>query len=241
VASSDPILVTFSENVDPATLTGLRLRLVSNGTYVAGSVSYNSTTRVATFTPAVLLGSLSTYEVYVSGVRDMAGNAMAAPFTSRFTTRQTLFSDNFENGLSAWSVPAPTTGVPWSLTTTSFHSSRNSLTESASGRYANNLQSVAELAAPLNVSGLSSVTVQFWMRTRTERNRDFVYVDASVDGGAWAQITGGRFSGNLAWAVRSLQIPLTNKSQLRIRFRFESNATKPFDGVYIDDIIIQAP
>jgi hypothetical protein len=241
VASSDPILVTFSESVDPATLTGLRLRLVSQGTHVAGSVSYNSTTRVATFTPAVLLGSLSTYEVHVSGVRDMAGNAMTAPFTSRFTTRQTLFSDNFENGLGAWSLPAPTTGAPWSLTTANFHSSRNSLTESASGRYANSLQSVAELAAPLNISGLTSVTVQFWMRTRTERNRDFLYVDASVDGGPWTQITGGRFSGNLAWAVRSLQIPLSGKSQLRIRFRFESNANKNSDGVYIDDVIIQSP
>ncbi|HEX5753993.1 MAG TPA: Ig-like domain-containing protein [Archangium sp.] len=241
VASSDPILVTFSENVDIATLTGLRLLQVSNGTAVAGGVTYNATTRVATFTPSVLLGSLTTYEVNVSGVKDLAGNAMTAPFTSRFTTRRTLFADDFEGGAGAWSLPAPTTGVAWSLTTANFHSSNHSLTDSAVGKYLSNVVSYAELAAPLSVSGLSSVSVQFWMKARTERNKDFVSVEASVDGGAWTPLTARRYTGNLSWAVRSLNLPLSGKSTLRIRFRFESNATKNFDGVYVDDIIIQSP
>ncbi|HYO66910.1 MAG TPA: Ig-like domain-containing protein, partial [Archangium sp.] len=241
VASSDPILVTFSENVDIASLTGLRLRQVADGTFVAGSVSYNATTRVATFTPSVLLGSLTTYEVNVSGARDVAGNAMASPFTSRFTTRRTLFADNFESGAGAWSLPAPTAGVPWSLTTANFHSSNHSLTDSAGGKYVSNVVSYAELAAPLSVSGLTSVSVQFWMKARTERNKDFVSVEASVDGGAWTPLTSRPYTGNLSWAVRSLNLPLSGKSTLRIRFRFESNATKNFDGVYVDDIIIQSP
>jgi hypothetical protein len=241
VASSDPILVTFSESVDTASLTGLRLLQVSTGTSVAGNVSYNVITRVATFTPTVLLGSLTPYEVNVSGVKDLAGNAMTAPFTSSFTTRRTLFADNFESGTGAWNLPAPTTGLTWSLTSANFHSSRNSLTDSAGGKYLGNVVSYAELAAPLSVSGLTSVTVQFWMKARTERSKDFVYVDASIDGGAWTQLTGGRYSGNQAWAVRSLNLPLSGKSMLRIRYRFESNANKSFDGVYVDDIIIQSP
>ncbi|REG37082.1 Ig-like domain-containing protein [Archangium gephyra] len=241
VASSDPILVTFSENVDIASLTGLRLLQVSNGTAVAGGVSYNATTRVATFTTSVLLGSLTTYEVNVSGVKDLAGNAMASPFTSRFTTRRTLFADNFESGTGAWSLPAPSTGVPWSLTTANFHSSNHSLTDSAGGKYVSNVVSYAELASPLSVSGLTSVSVQFWMKARTERNKDFVSVEASVDGGAWTSLTARPYTGNLSWAVRSLNLPLSGKSTLRIRFRFESNNTKNFDGVYVDDIIIQSP
>jgi hypothetical protein len=241
VASSDPILVTFNENVDIASLTGVRLLQVSNGTSVSGGVSYNATTRVATFTPSVLLGSLTQYEVNVSGVKDLAGNAMAAPFSSRFTTRRTLFADNFESGAGAWLLPVPTTGVAWSLTTANFHSSNHSLTDSAVGKYLSNVVSYAELASPLSVSGLSSVSVQFWMKARTERNKDFVSVEASIDGGAWTALTAKPYTGNLSWAVRSLNLPLSGKSTLRIRFRFESNGSKNFDGVYVDDIILQSP
>jgi hypothetical protein len=241
VASSEPIVVTFSEPTDTMTLfTGIRLFQVSSGTYVAGTITYDPTQRIATFTPTVLLGSLSTYEVRVNGVKDLAGNAMAAPFTSRFTTRRTLFADNFEGGAGAWSLTS-TTGVPWSLTTSAFHSSNRSLTDSAGTKYAANVTSSAELATALNVSGLTSVSVQFWMKARTERNRDFVYVDASVDGGAWTQLAGGRYSGNLGWAVRTLNVPLSGNSTLRIRFRFVSNGSKHFDGAYVDDIIIQSP
>jgi hypothetical protein len=220
--------------------TGIRLFQVSSGTYVAGTITYDPTQRIATFTPTVLLGSLTTYEVQVSGVKDLAGNAMAAPFTSRFTTRRTLFADNFESGAGAWNLTT-TTGVPWSLTTANFHSSNHSLTDSAGGKYAINVTSTAELASQLSVSGLTSVSVQFWMKARTERNKDFVYVDASVDGGAWTQLTGGKYSGNLAWAARKLNLTLSGNSTLRIRFRFMSNANKNFDGVYVDDIIIQSP
>jgi hypothetical protein len=66
-------------------------------------------------------------------------------------------------------------------------------------------------------------------------------VESSVDGGAWTQLTGGKYSGNLAWAVRTLTLPLSGNSTLRIRFRFASNASKNFDGAYVDDIIVQSP
>ncbi|MFY0523671.1 hypothetical protein ACN28I_10960 [Archangium gephyra] len=71
--------------------------------------------------------------------------------------------------------------------------------------------------------------------------KDFVYVDVSLDGGAWTPLTARPYTGNLSWAVRSLNLPLSGRSTLRLRFRFESNNTKHFDGVYVDDIIIQSP
>jgi len=243
VASSDPVVVTFSEDVDTASLSGIRLTHVASGTRVAGNITYNPTTRVATFVPTVLLGSLATYEVNVSGVKDLTGNAMAAPFVSRFTTRQTLFSDNFEKGLTSWLTPTPATGTPWSLTSSTFHSATNSLTDSAVGKYAIGVDSYAMLAQPLNISGLSSVSVQFWARVRTLRNRDTVYVEASYDGGTtWALVPGGSFHGNLSWGVRALTLNTTGKTQLQIRFRIQStNNRRSSDGVYIDDVIIQSP
>jgi hypothetical protein len=242
VASSELVTVTFSEGVDASSLSGIRLIHVASGTQVAGNITYNSTTRVATFAPTVLLGSMATYEVNVSGVKDLAGNAMASPFTSRFTTRQTLFSENFENGTAAWRLPVPTTGTPWSLTTSSFHSARNSLTDSAIGKYQLGVDSYAALAQPVNISGLSSVTVQFWMRNRTVK-KDNVTVEASYDNGVtWAQVL-GTFTGNQGWAVRSLPLTgLAGKTQMLLRFRLKAaSANRTSDGVYIDDVIIQSP
>jgi hypothetical protein len=57
---------------------------------VASAVSYNTTTRVATLAPASQLASSTTYTARVkggsAGVKDSAGNALAADFAWTFTT-----------------------------------------------------------------------------------------------------------------------------------------------------------
>ncbi len=78
--------VTFSEPVNATTVTAANVRLLSGGTAVAASVSYNSTTRVATITPNAPLVNSASYTVSVSGVADLAGNTMTQTFASNFTT-----------------------------------------------------------------------------------------------------------------------------------------------------------
>jgi len=57
---------------------------------VTGTVSYNASTRVATLTPAASLAPSTTYTATVlggaSGVKDLAGNALATNTTWSFTT-----------------------------------------------------------------------------------------------------------------------------------------------------------
>ena len=89
VSVNSVVTVTFSEGMDPTTITGttFNLKVTAGGAVVAGSVSYNSATNVATFTPTASLTSNTNYTVTVTtGVKDLAGNAMAAQFTSTFTT-----------------------------------------------------------------------------------------------------------------------------------------------------------
>src|SRR5262249_34075549 len=62
------------------TLTG------PNNTSVPASVSYNSTTFVATLTPNAALAPNTAYIATVSGVIDLAGNSLAAPVTWSFST-----------------------------------------------------------------------------------------------------------------------------------------------------------
>jgi len=107
VNPNNPVTVTFSEAMDPTTINGtnITLRTTSGGTLINGSVTYNATSHVATFTPASVLASSTSYTVTVStGVKDLAGNAMATAFQSTFTTADVT-------------PPAVTSTVPANLAT----------------------------------------------------------------------------------------------------------------------------
>jgi methionine-rich copper-binding protein CopC len=89
VATNTAINITFSEQMDASTINGTTITLKNTNTSaaVAGTVSYNSGTHVATFTPSAALANGTGYTVTVTtGVKDVAGNAMASQFTSSFTT-----------------------------------------------------------------------------------------------------------------------------------------------------------
>jgi methionine-rich copper-binding protein CopC len=92
VAVSSTITVTFNEDMDPTTLNGtltnFTVKTTAGSIPVAGTVSYNAATRVATFTPTANLAAGSTnYTVTVtSGAKDLAGNGLAGNFSFTFTT-----------------------------------------------------------------------------------------------------------------------------------------------------------
>jgi hypothetical protein len=65
------VVATFSELLDPATITSNNFTLVqqSNGQPVAGTAIYNGTTQTVTFTPAAYLTANTTYLATVKGAR----------------------------------------------------------------------------------------------------------------------------------------------------------------------------
>jgi hypothetical protein len=83
VATSTAVTATFSEPVQSGTIA-MTLR-DPGGVAVPGSVSYNGTTRQATFTPAAALAASTAYTASVSGAADPSGNVMA-PVSWSFTT-----------------------------------------------------------------------------------------------------------------------------------------------------------
>jgi hypothetical protein len=98
VAVNTAVNITFSEAMDATTITTTTIKLNNTNTSaaIAGAVSYNAATHVATFTPTVALANGTGYTVTATtGVKDVSGNALASPFTSTFTT-----------------VPAPDTTAP---------------------------------------------------------------------------------------------------------------------------------
>jgi hypothetical protein len=83
------ITATFSKAMNPNTINIATFTLTSSGGSVSGQVTYNSSTNIATFTPATPPG-LATSTAYTAtittGAHDTFGNGLAANFVWSFTT-----------------------------------------------------------------------------------------------------------------------------------------------------------
>ncbi len=102
---------TFSENMDPATLTTSTFTLVKQGTGtpLAASVSYLSPTRTATLDPTAPLESNATYVATMeggsSGAKDLGGNPLAADYVWTFQT----------NGAPVPVIDTPASSLTWEV------------------------------------------------------------------------------------------------------------------------------
>src|SRR5437667_4617257 len=88
VAINQKIAATFSEAMDPLTITPVTFTLKQGTTDVAGTVTYAGVT--ATFNPVSTLAPNAVYTATMTtGARDLAGNALATDFSWSFTTGAT--------------------------------------------------------------------------------------------------------------------------------------------------------
>ena len=88
VAANTAVTATFSEAVTG--VSGTTFTLTTGGTAVPATVTYNAASTTATLTPSAALAASTTYTATVkggaTGVKDTAGNALAADKTWTFTT-----------------------------------------------------------------------------------------------------------------------------------------------------------
>jgi len=86
VGVATDITVNFSEPIDSTTMSSADFTLTSANGVVTDSVSYDHDTNTATLHPNAPLAAGTTYTARISGVKDLAGNALAAPVAWSFTT-----------------------------------------------------------------------------------------------------------------------------------------------------------
>ncbi|MGA2180667.1 MAG: Ig-like domain-containing protein [Verrucomicrobiota bacterium] len=87
VAINQTVNATFSKAMDPATITTANFTVTGPGGTVTGTVAYVAASQIATFTPATNLAPGTTYtNTITTGVKDLAGNALASDFVWSFTT-----------------------------------------------------------------------------------------------------------------------------------------------------------
>ena len=91
VATNTRVSATFSEDMNPVTLSGASFTLANTtlGTAVTGTVSYSAASQTAVFTPttpATLPANTLFTATITAAASDLAGNTLAAPYVWTFTT-----------------------------------------------------------------------------------------------------------------------------------------------------------
>ena len=79
------VVLTFSESLNPATITTSNFGLLANGSALQFNISISADNRVVTLTPYNLPLSSTITVLATSGVTDLSGNALAS-YQSQFTT-----------------------------------------------------------------------------------------------------------------------------------------------------------
>lgn len=145
------------------------------------------------------------------------------------------FMDDMESGISNWFA-----GSPWGLTDVNPKSGKYCWTDSPAGSYSNNTNSSLSLRIDLSTAKMPLLT--FWTHFATEHNyspRDVCRLEVSVDGSYWT-VLAYWWGSQSTW--KKVNVDLTNyqgNSDVRIRWRFNTNSGTTSDGWYIDDVSIQ--
>jgi transglutaminase-like putative cysteine protease len=165
---------------------------------------------------------------------------------------ETLFSEDFENGPVGWTHGG--SQDEWELGTPSFgpvgaHSGQNCWGTNLDGPYANNDD--CWLQSPrIDLSGLASANLSFWIWNRVQGHYGDVYdpawVEISRDGSTFFPLTswmGGvnddpEITAVGGWSHVFLDLAQYLGDTVRLRFRFRSDGSVVFAGSYIDDVRI---
>jgi hypothetical protein len=100
VATNAAVTATFSEDMDPATISTTTFTLTGPSGTVPATVTYDTASKTATLTPTSGLAFNTAYTATISGAKDVVSNATAPnPVTWSFTTGSTVAST------SIWKSP----------------------------------------------------------------------------------------------------------------------------------------
>ncbi|MCF8257291.1 MAG: immune inhibitor A [Flavobacteriales bacterium] len=139
----------------------------------------------------------------------------------------------------------------WGLTTSTFVSSPNSLTDSPTGDYPNSSNRYVDIAQPIDLTGLSTAVLRFHAKWAIEQGWDYAQVSARVNGTDWQPLCGNyTVTGNgnqdsgqplydgfqTTWVQEEMDLSAYLGQQVQIRFSLVSDQSVREDGIYIDDV-----
>lgn len=109
--------------------------------------------------------------------------------------------------------------------------------DSPNGDYEKDVNS-SLVSKPISLKNSTGNRLCFELKCETETDVDRLFVELSKDGKSWTTVTG--FSGTSDWSAYSLDLSKFDGSEVRVRFRMNSDSSSSHDGVYIDNVNIFA-
>jgi parallel beta-helix repeat protein len=92
----------------------------------------------------------------------------------------------------------------------------------------------------IDASTWASATLHYWAWYQTESSYDYCQVIVTNDAGAHWYYIGEQLTGSSSWSYHSLPIPDTYLTSLfNIGFMFHSDGSIHYEGVYLDDVVIE--
>ncbi|MCG2825879.1 MAG: immune inhibitor A, partial [Thermoplasmatales archaeon] len=152
-----------------------------------------------------------------------------------------LFSDNMENGVNGWTHGG--SYDEWELGTPTYgpsdtHSGVNCWGTDLDGNY-NNYCDQWLMSPSIDLSTSTYVTFSFWCWAELEGYYDYAYVEISGDGGSTWSTLDYWDSDYYSWTEKIYNISsYAGLSDVRIRFRLDSDGSVTYAGLYIDDVNI---
>ncbi len=144
------------------------------------------------------------------------------------------YMEDFETGAPYWSMEDT-----WGLRDGVYHSANHSLTDSPNGQYANNLNISATLHT-INLTGVTGGTLSFWTKYSIESGYDYAYLEVTTNGTDWSQLAS--YSGDVVlWQYKEFSLtPYLGYPSVIFRFRLSTDVYLQKEGIYIDDLQIDA-
>lgn len=168
---------------------------------------------------------------------------------------QTVTLQNFDSTwpTGAWSsvdIGGATTDIKWDDESYSYHWKSGTRSAWPAGAGANGItptdsahsylpsMDTRMIYGPFDLQDATMAKVSFWMWRQIETTNDYLALEVSIGGAAYQEVT--RWSGIVGWEY--VTIPLNQfagQSNVRIAWRFKSNATLQYEGPWIDDVLIE--
>lgn len=204
---------------------------------VSDSISYT----VNTSTPE---GTLLTYAVELSN-----GTFTWRDTISRLYGVPTIVFSSTGSSMNGWSSAGG-----WGVTTEQFVSAPSSLTDSPFASYSPGSTVAMPMTQSVSLANAISAHLVFQTRYELEAGYDFAQVEVSSDNGVtWTPLCGKYTTNNNAldngdpvyngyrtsWVKEDMSLDDYIGMNILVRYRLESDFGVEYDGIYVDDVVIE--
>ncbi len=187
------------------------------------------------FDPALEMGAEMYYTFQLRDISLTGNEVRSDTFTFRIDSIEVL--DDFEGSLTKWDL-----GESWGKTSKISHDGTYSLADNPEGNYQDNQDNPLTYRLPHRLQNYQSAWLDMWVKYDIYNDKDFVFVEVSVDGGStWNEIK--QFTGTKLLFFNEI-IYLNDyvgpaQDSLMLRFRLESDSIYTRDGFYLDDLVLR--